>query len=193
MSENPTSGRPDFDELARGLANGSLSRRRALKLFVATALGSLVPARFAAADPPEKVTICHKPGTPAEKTMDLPESAVPDHLGHGDFLGECGETTATTTTTTTSTTSTTMCLPDGGTCSSGTECCSGICGPGGTCTCIAPGESFCTNNSQCCNGESFIGLCFSGLCLPCVRSGFECQQADPGCCSGTCGPDFICT
>jgi hypothetical protein len=39
-----------FDELARGLASGSLSRRRALKLFVATALATLVPARFAGAD-----------------------------------------------------------------------------------------------------------------------------------------------
>jgi hypothetical protein len=107
VSEDPTRGRPDFDELARGLVNGSLSRRRALKLFVATALGSLVPARFAAAKP-EKFPICHKPGTPAEKTLYLPESALRGHLGHGDTLGECGETSSTTTTEgpTTSTTTT---------------------------------------------------------------------------------------
>jgi len=37
----------------------------------------------------EKVTICHKPGTPAEKTKQVPESAVPGHLGHGDTEGEC--------------------------------------------------------------------------------------------------------
>jgi hypothetical protein len=107
VSEDPTSGRPDFDELARGLANGSLSRRRALKLFVATALGSLVPARFAAADPPEKVTICHKPGTPAEKTMYLPESAVRGHMGHGDCLGPCPCKTTSSTTTSPTTSSTT--------------------------------------------------------------------------------------
>jgi hypothetical protein len=106
VSEDPTRGRPDFDELARGLVNGSLSRRRALKLFVATALGSLVPARFAAAKP-EKFPICHKPGTPAEKTLYLPESALRGHLGHGDTLGECGETTTTTTTPTTTSTTTT--------------------------------------------------------------------------------------
>lgn len=39
----------------------------------------------------EKVTICHKPGTPAEKTMRVPAQAVPGHLGHGDYLGECEE------------------------------------------------------------------------------------------------------
>ena len=37
----------------------------------------------------DKITICHKPGTPAEKTLQVPESAVPGHLKHGDTLGEC--------------------------------------------------------------------------------------------------------
>ena len=53
MSENPGQGprrSHRFDELARGLASGSLSRRRALKLFVATALATLVPARIAGAE-----------------------------------------------------------------------------------------------------------------------------------------------
>ena len=35
------------------------------------------------------VTICHKPGTPAEKTLTIPESALEGHLGHGDFIGSC--------------------------------------------------------------------------------------------------------
>ena len=38
---------------------------------------------------PKKVTICHKPGTPAEKTKQVPEPAVKGHLGHGDHLGPC--------------------------------------------------------------------------------------------------------
>jgi len=38
------------------------------------------------------VTICHKPGTPAEKTMNVPQSAVNGHQGHGDYLGECQAT-----------------------------------------------------------------------------------------------------
>lgn len=36
-----------------------------------------------------KISICHKPGTPAEKTLVLPPSAIPGHLGHGDLLGPC--------------------------------------------------------------------------------------------------------
>ena len=49
MSEDPT--REDstrghgFDELARAVADGSLSRRRALKLFAGTAIASLIPSR----------------------------------------------------------------------------------------------------------------------------------------------------
>ncbi|MBS1257728.1 MAG: hypothetical protein MAG551_00773 [Candidatus Scalindua arabica] len=34
-------------------------------------------------------TICHKPGTPAEKTMEADASALDAHLGHGDSLGAC--------------------------------------------------------------------------------------------------------
>lgn len=37
----------------------------------------------------DKVTICHKPGTPAEKTMTIPDNAVPGHVGHGDTIGAC--------------------------------------------------------------------------------------------------------
>jgi hypothetical protein len=37
------------------------------------------------------VTVCHKPGTPAEQTMTLPNAAVAGHLGHGDTLGACGQ------------------------------------------------------------------------------------------------------
>lgn len=37
----------------------------------------------------EKVTLCHKPNTPAQKTLTLPRAAVAGHLGHGDTLGAC--------------------------------------------------------------------------------------------------------
>lgn len=36
-----------------------------------------------------QVTICHKPGTPAEKTKSVPASALNGHLGHGDTMGSC--------------------------------------------------------------------------------------------------------
>ena len=35
------------------------------------------------------VTICHKPGTPAEHTEVVDDDAVPAHLDHGDYLGPC--------------------------------------------------------------------------------------------------------
>ena len=40
-------------------------------------------------DKKKKVTICHKPGTPAEKTMEVPFEALSGHLGHGDHKGPC--------------------------------------------------------------------------------------------------------
>lgn len=48
------------------------------------------------------VTICHKPGTPAEQTLVVDDDSVEltGHLGHGDTIGPCdgGETTPTDTT-----------------------------------------------------------------------------------------------
>jgi hypothetical protein len=54
-----------------------------------------------------KVTLCHKPGTPAEHTIVVAEPAVAAHLAHGDTLGACEEATTTTTTTTAEPTTTT--------------------------------------------------------------------------------------
>ncbi len=36
-----------------------------------------------------RVTICHKSGSPAEKTMDVTIADLDSHLGHGDLLGDC--------------------------------------------------------------------------------------------------------
>jgi hypothetical protein len=104
-SESPTKVEHSFDELARAVAEGSISRRRALKLFAGTAIAALIPSRALARQ--QKVTICHKPGTPDQKTMEVPQRAVDGHLGHGDHLGPCEtSTTSTTETPTTSTTET---------------------------------------------------------------------------------------
>lgn len=70
-----------------------LNRKVFSILSVAIAALSLSFATAALAnDPPgkDKVTVCHKPGTPAEKTMEIPQSAVSGHLGHGDSQGPCG-------------------------------------------------------------------------------------------------------
>jgi hypothetical protein len=37
-----------------------------------------------------KVTLCHKPGTPAEHTITVAQPAVPAHMAHGDRPGTCG-------------------------------------------------------------------------------------------------------
>ena len=37
----------------------------------------------------KEVTICHKPGTPAQKTLVIPIQALKGHLGHGDAMGPC--------------------------------------------------------------------------------------------------------
>jgi hypothetical protein len=177
--EDHTSGSDrSFDDLARAVAEGSISRRRALKLFAGTALGALIPSRALAQQ--QKVTICHKPGTPAEKTMEVPRSAVDGHLGHGDHLGPCETTTTTSTSTTststststttpttttstststTSTSTTPMCIPSGSstTCTEGTQCCSGNC-KSGTCveSCIPPNAKTCdpTNPTAACTCTS---------------------------------------
>jgi hypothetical protein len=36
------------------------------------------------------VTICHKPGQ-LQRTLNVPQSNVADHLAHGDYLGACNE------------------------------------------------------------------------------------------------------
>ena len=65
------------------------------RLIIASAVAAAVLASalpvFAA--PASKVTICHvPPGNPAnEHTITVSENAVPAHLAHGDYLGECGE------------------------------------------------------------------------------------------------------
>ena len=36
-----------------------------------------------------KVTICHKPGMPYQKTIEIDEADLEDHLAHGDLIGQC--------------------------------------------------------------------------------------------------------
>ncbi len=137
-----------FDELARGLAEGSISRRRALGLFASSAIAALIPSTKAMAAitcPPGQVKICHVPqradGTcrrgEAETRCVSPENAA-RHASHPcDCCGGCGGTDncrepKPRTCFSTSTTSTTpMCIPlSNGTCAKpcGGGCLSGPCG-----------------------------------------------------------------
>ncbi len=40
-------------------------------------------------DAKSKITICHRPGTNAQHTLTINESALAAHLAHGDVVGEC--------------------------------------------------------------------------------------------------------
>lgn len=59
-------------------------------LAASTAIAAAAPALANhPPGPPERVTICHKPGTPAQKELTLPHPAAASHLRHGDTAGPC--------------------------------------------------------------------------------------------------------
>lgn len=66
---------------------GGIMRKSFVTLFLLVALLLASVASVGATS--TKVTICHKPGTPAEETKEVNEHAVDGHLGHGDYLGAC--------------------------------------------------------------------------------------------------------
>ena len=83
--------------------------KKLLIVFAGTLVFALgTSASIVLANPPggphTPVTICHKPGTPAEHAIVVDDDAVPAHLDHGDYLGSCQGTTTTDTTDTTETT-----------------------------------------------------------------------------------------
>jgi hypothetical protein len=199
-----------FDELARGLADGSISRRRALGLFASSAIAALVPSTRALADDDhDGYTVCHVPGTPpncdctrARTIRGLSRRERNRHLRNHpcDSRGNCrnnpycGTTTTTTSTTSTSTTSTStsttsttpICLPEFAECTADTQCCSRICdGPSfpDLCQqCRFPGGS-CTAGETCCDVNSISGpsFCVNGKC--CAPEQRTCN-ANIQCCPG---------
>src|SRR5919112_5481329 len=109
-----------FDDLARGLAEGSLTRGKALRLMgaavVGGTLGSLGIGGEAAADRPG----CKRIGKNCTRDTQCCGSLV--------CLSETCQTPTTTTTETPTTTTTPMCIPDcEGPCTEDRQCCSGSC------------------------------------------------------------------
>src|SRR5215218_9235838 len=106
-----------FDELARGLADGSISRGKALRLMGAALVGGTLASLGigeAAGDPPG----CKRAGKHCTRTDQCCGSLV-------CLSGTCQtptttttETPTTTTTETPTTSTTTMCLPNDSSCSS---------------------------------------------------------------------------
>ena len=75
------------------------------------------------------------------------------------------------------------------------QCCSGFCSSSETkcVACVQPGESGCSNSSDCCSGN----LCKSGACTSCecdskVHCGYSCPNGDSDCCSGLCSSEKVC-
>lgn len=72
-----------------------MSKKKFVPMIVVALAGLSLPLATAAlakdsAPGKNKVTVCHKPGTPAEKSMEIPETALKGHLEHGDSEGPCG-------------------------------------------------------------------------------------------------------
>ena len=173
-----------FDDLARGLAEGSISRRRALGLFASSAIAALLPSTRALADDDhDGYTVCHVPGRPpncecsrARTIRGLSRRERNRHLRNHpcDTRGNCRNNpycgTTTTTSSTTSTTTPPGCPPNCSPCS---------CGPVGTlnpstctCECSPIFARLCAGNSNpaiqgCCpdaSGESCVPL--GTVCSP---------------------------
>ena len=154
-----------FDDLARGLAEGYLSRRRALKLFAGTAIAALIPSRALADD---CVRVCHVPFDRETEECDFANAEtrcvsrrrlrvhLEDHPC--DCRGRCRHCLRS-------------CLPNGGTCTTNGQCCSKNC-VNGSCACKGL-FSTCNNNSECCSGTcNQFGMCDQNLVTCTCQDGF---------------------
>ena len=80
---------------AEARAEAKLARKAAKQARAA----AKAARKAAEAGASEKVSVCHKPDTPAERTLEISPSALAAHVGHGDVEGACGATAPTTLTT----------------------------------------------------------------------------------------------
>jgi hypothetical protein len=200
MSEDPTRGH-GFDELARSLAEGSISRRRALKLFAGTALAALIPSRaMAITCPSGTVKICHIPFDEEEgrcrrgaaETRCVTPENLARHAGHPcDCCGGCGGTdqcrenvTRTcfpTTTAPPTTAPPTTAPPTTAPPTTAPPVCSPTGGPGPNCgTCGTDGSCFCVKTAagdiRCVENFGFVTN-KSGSGTACTTDG-DCNTGD---------------
>jgi hypothetical protein len=163
-----------FDVLTKILAT-SVTRQHLVRLLsggAAAGVAALSGRERAAAGKAKakgegrpKVTLCHKRGRPAEKTLEVPHPAVAAHLRHGDTLGPCPEEG-----TTPSACAGGPCTGDPGSCAA--PC---LCGPFGMCV----GPNTCPGG-LCSGGPGQQGTCESAIC--------DCTAAANGTCEAPAFP-----
>jgi hypothetical protein len=172
-----------FDDLARALAEGSLSRRGALKLIAGSAIAALIPSRVLAED--ECVRVCHVPFFPETEECDFANAVTRcvsrrerrRHLEKHpcDCRGRCANC---------------LCRPIREPCGGHAECCSGNCTDG---LCF-----FNSVNCRCQDGAILLSRCTPAPCgdtttqdqvcnSSCVTGGHVSGVADQ-CFQVACGP-----
>jgi hypothetical protein len=157
---SPEAREHSFDELTRGLASGSISRGKALRLMGAALVGG---------------TLASLPGTAWAARCRSPRIRC---------RGQCCAT-GVTTCVGTGRNKTCACVPIGGSCAADSECCSGICD--GTCGCKAA-ASTCTADSECCSGNCNSGTCSACPTGKVELSNGTCATpCGPPCDGGRCG------
>jgi hypothetical protein len=186
-----------FDELARGLANGSISRRKAIKFIAATTLGGILglsgigtafaknktcaqwcAAVFGANTPAAgrcTSDAAHGTGLCSScTTATLPSSVCCTRNSSGNCISYSGASCPCDSS---------QCL----TCDSSTGTCVGTCTSGQTCqagTCCTSNGGTCSTSGDCCSGN-----CSNGFCCASGRVGLS-----NGTCAVPCGgPVQVCT
>jgi hypothetical protein len=190
-----------FDDLARGLADGSITRGKALRLMGAALIGGTLTSfgvdGVAVADDRCKPTAkkCKKNkqccsgncsgGTCAaclSGQVLCNGSCVSNSCSEGQIFDP------------TSCACVAQCLPNGGTCTPDTQCCSGtICANGKCCTPDSSGPNLnpCTADSECCSG-----ICNNrddpSYCFSCRENGGSCANGERCCSSNPCSSNGTC-
>lgn len=186
---SPEAREHSFDELTRGLASGTLSRGRALRLMGAAVVGGALASLGigeAAADQ------CKRNGKACKKNSQC-------------CSGTCAGGTCAA-----------ACVSSGGSCGIDSDCCSGFLCDNGACATCRSNEGSCSTHGQCCSGYCAGGTCApcpadrvmlsNGSCAKlCTGDGNECaascqcsiRYSDPsghsGYCSSASSSGTICT
>jgi hypothetical protein len=197
-----------FDDLARGLADGSVTRAKALRLMGAALVGGTLTSfgigGVAAADDGCKPTgkkckknkHCCSGNCSGGKCAACPPGQV---LCNGSCVSNScptGQTFNSSTCQCECPSGQVLCsngscgLPNGGTCTADTQCCSGtICANGKCCTPNFSSQTnpgACTADSECCSGIcNPPGTLTTGFCFFCRELRGSCAAGEE-CCRGEC-------